>query len=86
MYRNILTEMIVVTKILKNSVYLEHLLDDGEYKPVLIPEAIKCLLRKNDAFMMTLQFREKHWDVLWMSPPYAEDCESYLWDDPKWWA
>lgn len=43
---------------------------DIEIKPVKFPQELTPLLRRRDVFLATLGFKNGHWEMLYMSPPY----------------
>lgn len=64
------TRMITIIKIGARGSIVMDLMEDIEFKPVLFPEELFQLLRRNDVFLMTMGFRDGGWHVLYLSRLY----------------
>ncbi len=64
------TRMITIIQIGERGSLVMDLMEDIEFKPVLFPEELFQLLRRNDVFLVTMGFRDEGWHVLYMSPLY----------------
>lgn len=76
-YDEIMTEMFEVIDVKPRGVLLMHLFEDIEYPQVAFPEKVRPLLKRHDAFLITLGRNQRKWHVLNMSPPYVSEFIDY---------
>jgi hypothetical protein len=65
------TQMVEIIDVKPRSALLMDLFEDIEFKPVALPKEMLPYLRRHDTFLATLGYRDNKWEVVYMSPPYA---------------